>query len=77
MKYVVVGQSGQVSRALAQKLEGREVIFTSSSGGNGALALDLGRADSIRDAFNEIGRRLGKGPVEVLLAGAMTHVDRC
>lgn len=77
MKYVVIGQSGQVSRALGRKLAGKETIFTSSSGGNGAVALDLGRADSIREAFGEIGRRLGKGSVEVFLAGAMTHVDRC
>jgi dTDP-4-dehydrorhamnose reductase len=77
MKYVVVGQSGQVSRALSRKLEGREVLFTSSSGGNGSVPLDLGREDSIREAFGSIGQRLGKGPVEVFLAGAMTHVDRC
>lgn len=77
MKFVVIGQSGQVSRALARKLEGREAIFTSSSGGSGAEALDLGRAESIRDAFSRIGARMGKGPVEVFLAGAMTHVDRC
>lgn len=41
------------------------------------MALDLGHEGSIRAAFGEIGDRLGSGPVEVFLAGAMTHVDRC
>lgn len=74
---VVVGRSGQVSSALAEALVGREILFTSSSGKDGALALDLGDAASIRSAFAEIWRRFGRGGVEVFLCGAMTHVDRC
>jgi dTDP-4-dehydrorhamnose reductase len=39
--------------------------------------LDLGQADSIREAFQAIRGRLGGSHAEVFLAGAMTHVDRC
>jgi len=76
-KAIVIGSSGQVSRALRLALSGKEVIFTSSSGEGSSLKLDLGDAESIREAFLHISRRMGSEAVEVFLAGAMTHVDNC
>jgi dTDP-4-dehydrorhamnose reductase len=76
---VVVGSGGQVARALRKRLDagGSQVLLTSSSGRDGALPLNLAEAASIRDCFNRIGERFRAGPVEIFLAGAMTHVDRC
>lgn len=75
-KALIIGQSGQVSQGLAAALKGREVVFTSSSGRDGAIRLDLGDGASVRAGLAEAHRRLGAG-VEVFLSGAMTHVDRC
>lgn len=75
MNYVIIGKSGQVSRSLEKKIS-RPLLFTSSNGAEGSIALDLGNERSIRDGFAEIRARV-KGPAEVILAGAMTHVDKC
>lgn len=74
---IVIGSSGQVSRALAEDMADREVIFTSSKGAGGTIPLDLGDAASIKKAFAAIEQKIGNGPAEVFLAGALTHVDKC
>lgn len=74
---LVIGSGGQVARGLRAALAGREILQTSSSGQPGCLALDLGRAESVSDAFAEVAERFGRGGVEVFLAGAATNVDRC
>lgn len=74
---IIIGSSGQVSKALASALEGREVLFTSSKGGAGTIPLDLADPASIRKAFTEIGAKYGPGDAEVFLSGALTHVDKC
>jgi dTDP-4-dehydrorhamnose reductase len=72
---LVIGSSGQVSRALAAELSGREVLFTSTKGGE--VEMDLGDPRSIERAFAAVDARWGDFPAEVFLAGAMTHVDKC
>lgn len=74
---IVIGSGGQVAGALLAELRRRGVAITqtSSSGKAGALSLNLGNPSSIRDFFANV--REGKGPVEVFLPGALTHVDRC
>jgi len=72
---LIIGSSGQVSRALGEELSGREVIFTSSKGGE--VEMDLGDPSSIERGFAAVDARWGSGPAEVFLAGAMTHVDKC
>jgi dTDP-4-dehydrorhamnose reductase len=74
---IVIGSSGQVSRALFAALRGRELFSSSSSGAEATHRLDLGDPGSIREAFRLFRERLGPGKAEVFLAGAMTHVDKC
>jgi|GEM_PF-2992390 len=76
---VVIGSSGQVARALLSSLNKRgvSVLHTSSSVSPGSYPLDLARPETIAALFRETDTRLGKRPLEVFLAGAMTHVDKC
>ncbi len=72
---VVVGHSGQVSRALGQALQGRKILFTSSSGAEGTWPLNLGDSASILAFFKKLPSHFPQA--EIFLVGAMTHVDRC
>lgn len=76
---VLIGSSGQVARSLAATLKkrGAPLLQASSSNSPGSVPLDLANADSVRAFFREAETRYGKKPLEVFLAGAMTHVDRC
>lgn len=76
---LVIGSGGQVARAVIASLRARgaEVVTTSSSGKPGSLALDLGDAAGIRNFFAEFERSRERGGWEVILPGAMTHVDKC
>ncbi len=76
---IVVGSGGQVAGALLRELRAREfnVLPSSSSQKPGTLPLDLGSPASIREFFGVARAKLGEGPVEVFLPGALTHVDRC
>lgn len=76
---VVIGSSGQVARALTASLKKRgvPVLHTSSSSSPGSFPLDLSKPETISALFRETDTRLGQRPLEVFLAGAMTHVDKC
>jgi len=76
---VVIGSSGQVAKALTHSLKLRNMPFfsTSSSGGQDSFPLDLADPSSIKSLFAQTDSRFGKTPLEVLLPGAFTHVDKC
>ncbi len=76
---MVIGSSGQVARGLVEALRARDVdtLISSSSGKPGSLPLDLSVPTSIQEFFRAAESRWPGEKVEVFLAGAMTHVDRC